>query len=759
MVFQVSPGVNVSEIDLTTVVPAVSTTEGAIGGVFRWGPVGKISLIDSEDNLVSQYGTPTNYNAETFFSAANFLAYGNALYVSRAANIVASRVAGANTGAWVGNAVTVDTINISAGDIITGPGIPAGSTVATAVPAGATTAITVAVPAGQSITPTGGTFVFYNPTGAFSALANSSVVSGSMAQYNVGNNDDYDNLKTSFGPSVKYIAKYPGELGNSLKISVADSAIAYQSTIDLEINLVSTNVSNIAFVVGSNKATISLIAAGGTPVNTDLQGVLDKLSVGDYIQAGNAAVGYQPMKIVAIGSPTLISGQSYSAEITFATPYGLSTNVSSKTFVRNWEYYNVVDKAPGVSYFNSKFGNGVADELHVVVVDEGGKFTGVPGSILEVYDGVSRIVDAKTEDGAGNYYGSVINNGSKYIWFGSDRSGATSGSGSNLLASTTIKPMNISFKYGADGAGESSVPFAVVAKAYDLFSSGESVDISLVIGGKSIGGSLGEQSGNYIIDNIAEKRRDCVAFLSPPANTSVVGMGATIGNQISAIKNWASTIRSSSYVVIDSGYKYQYDKYNDVYRYVPTNGDIAGLCARTDYDRDPWFSPAGFNRGQIKNIIKLAYNPSKAERDVLYKDGINPVTTFPGQGSILYGDKTHLAKPSAFDRINVRRLFIILEKAISTAAKYSLFEFNDEFTRAQFVSLVSPFLRDIQGRRGIYDFRVVCDESNNTGQVIDSNQFVGDIYVKPARSINFIQLNFVAIRTGVEFSEVVGNFG
>jgi phage tail sheath protein FI len=207
---------------------------------------------------------------------------------------------------------------------------------------------------------------------------------------------------------------------------------------------------------------------------------------------------------------------------------------------------------------------------------------------------------------------------------------------------------------------------------------------------------------------------------------------------------------------MDSGWKYQYDKFNDVYRYVPLNGDTGGTMVRTDQQRDPWYSPAGFNRGNIKNVIKLAFNPNKAERDVLYKAGVNPVVSFPGQGTVLFGDKTLLAKPSAFDRINVRRLFIVLEKSISTASKFTLFEFNDEFTRANFVNLVEPFLRDVQGRRGITDFRVVCDESNNTPEVIDRNEFIGDIFIKPARSINFIQLNFVAVRTGVDFSEVVG---
>ena len=230
------------------------------------------------------------------------------------------------------------------------------------------------------------------------------------------------------------------------------------------------------------------------------------------------------------------------------------------------------------------------------------------------------------------------------------------------------------------------------------------------------------------------------------------------GNQATASVAWRNILHDSSYAVIDSGYKYQYDRYNDVYRYIPTNGDIAGLCVATDLSNDPWWSPAGFNRGQIKNVVKLALNPDQSRRDEFYKQGINPVITLPGQGTILYGDKTLQGKPSAFDRINVRRLFIVLEKTISKAAKYSLFEFNDEFTRSQFVALVEPFLRDVKGRRGIYDFKVVCDTTNNTPEVIDRNEFIGDIYIKPARSINFIQLNFVAVRTGVAFEEIVGKF-
>ena len=258
----------------------------------------------------------------------------------------------------------------------------------------------------------------------------------------------------------------------------------------------------------------------------------------------------------------------------------------------------------------------------------------------------------------------------------------------------------------------------------------------------------------HIVDNIAESRKDCVVFISPGKDDVV----NNAGNEVTDITSFRNDFNSSSYAVLDSGWKYQFDKYNNVYRWVPLNGDIAGLCVRTDNERDPWFSPAGFNRGRIKNTIKLSWNPTKAERDDLYKIGINPVIQFPGEGVVLYGDKTMLSKPSAFDRINVRRLFIILEKAIARAAKYSMFEFNDEFTRGQFVALVEPFLRDIQGRRGIYDYRVICNETNNTPEVIDRNEFRGDIYIKPARSINFIQLNFVAVRTGVAFEEIVGGY-
>lgn len=709
MPFQVSPGVNVTEIDLTTVVPAVSTTEGALAGVFRWGPVGERVLVDSESNLAARFGKPTNHNAETFFTAANFLAYGNKLYITRVANTTAT-----NTSVVTRNAIanTNTVSNWSDGD-------------------------------GTSNT--------------------------DNAVYVVKSEDHYESRTwPATDTDVRFIAKWPGKLGNSLKISICDSANAYSEAMDVANNgtagVINTTASAVAFVVGANTANVVVKHGGGTLANAfahagTLQG---KLQVGDIIQAGNVEVGYQYIRVTSTGTVVnayangTAGGTDQSQfQIGFEDVYALAQNVTSNTLTRKWEYWNAVDAAPGQSVFQGSFGNTSAqDELHIVVADQDGEFTGVPGTVLEVFRGVSRATDAKTEDGSTNYYKTVINQTSNYVWWANDLSGAASGAAINLVTSSNQTPKTLSFIGGRDGDDENNVAISVVLGGYDLYASAEDVDVSLLLTGVSRGGTNGEQIANYVIDNIAEKRKDCVVFVSPQ-KADVVNNANDEADDIVTFRN---SLRSTSYAVLDSGYKYQYDKYNDIYRWVPLNGDTAGLCVRTDEQRDAWWSPAGFNRGQIKNIVKLAFNPRQAQRDILYKAGVNPVVTFPGQGTILYGDKTLLAKPSAFDRINVRRLFIVLEKAIATAAKFTLFEFNDDFTRAQFRNLVEPFLRDVQGRRGIYDFKVVCDTTNNTGEVIDRNEFIGDIYIKPARSINFIQLNFIAVRTGVEFSEVVGQF-
>ena len=308
----------------------------------------------------------------------------------------------------------------------------------------------------------------------------------------------------------------------------------------------------------------------------------------------------------------------------------------------------------------------------------------------------------------------------------------------------------------ASGTDDYAATNAEIATAYEKFNDSENVDLSLLLCGPSQtnADATGDTKATAVMD-IASARKDCVAFVSP-ARADVVGVSNAI-TQTQNVVSFADGLPSTTYAVIDSGYKYMYDRYNDVYRFVPLNGDIAGLCARTDSIADAWFSPGGFNRGQVRGAVKLAFNPNQTQRDELYKSRVNSVVSFPGQGTVLFGDKTAQSKPSAFDRINVRRLFIVLEKAVSTAAKFQLFEFNDEFTRAQFRNLVEPFLRDVQGRRGLTDFSVICDDSNNTADVIDRNEFRADIFIKPARSINFIQLNFVATRSGVAFSEVAGS--
>ena len=371
----------------------------------------------------------------------------------------------------------------------------------------------------------------------------------------------------------------------------------------------------------------------------------------------------------------------------------------------------------------------------------------VDGQAVERYEDVSLVQGSTGAQGGNNYIVDVLQNQSVWI----EATGVT-----NIATDVS----GTAFTSGTDGSDEGSIATGELQQGYDLFENAEEVDISLILQGKARGvaGTAYTTLGNYVTD-IATSRKDCVAFVSP-ARELVVGITNTqtiLDNLTGAAATSVATSGTrSTYAVVDTGYKYRYDKHNDAYIYTPLNADVAGLCVRTDNDRDPWFSPAGLSRGIIKNIVKLAYNPTKAHRDVLYKKNLNPVITQSGQGTLLFGDKTFASASSAFDRINVRRLFIVLEKTIAGAAKQMLFEFNDEFTRAQFRNLIEPFLRDVQGRRGIYDFKVVADESNNTAEVIDSNRFVGDIFIKPARSINFIQLNFVAVRTGVEFAELVG---
>ena len=634
MAFQVSPGVLVREKDLTNVVPAVATSIGAFAGDFTQGPLDEITTVSSENQLVEIFGKPNSTTFESFFSAASFLQYGNALRVVRASG-----------------------------------------------------------------------------TGILNATANGS---GLL----INNTQVYQDTYSGGAGSVGlWAARTAGAHGNNLKISICPSSTAYEETSK-------TTVNNTNLAVGDTSVTLT--SASG-------------FSVGDIVNFGESG-GYE-YRITDISSATITIVRHPSGV------GGLHTAVANGSSVRRrWQYYDLVSAAPGTSPYASDR-SGSNDELHVVVVDEDGGITGKAGDVLEVYDSLSKASDAKTPQGDTNYYPDVIYNKGAYVyWMDHHSSGTNWGStaqSTTFTAVTTVK--NDSLRGGADG---SAATVGQLKTAYEKFEDAETVDVNLIIAGTC--------SATHI-DNlitIAENRKDAVVFASPERSDVVnVTSGVT---QTTNVTGFFNSIRSSSFVVFDSGYKYTYDKYNDVFRFVPLNGDIAGLCARTDLVADSHFSPAGFNRGVVRGAVKLAFNPNKTQRDDLYRARINPVVTFPGQGTILFGDKTGLSAPSAFDRINVRRLFITLEKAISTASKFQLFEFNDEFTRAQFRNIVEPFLRDVQGRRGITDFLVVCDETNNTGDVIDRNEFRADIFVKPARSINFITLTFVATRTGVSFEEVIG---
>jgi hypothetical protein len=638
MPFYLSAGVYVKEFDTTNIIPAVSTTEGGLAGSFQWGPVDQLVSIDSEQELVDTFWKPNNTVANDWFSAANFLAYANNLWIVRVVNDN-----NANT--------ALRATNASAG------------------------------------------------TAGF-LVRNDEEYS---ASYDTGS------LQSSFNTGP-WIAKFAGAMGNSLKVAVCPSAAAYQSTL-----------------TGTVSVTANTLTVTGTGTNFTTQVV-----VGDLL-----VINGETHSVAAIGNTTSLTLDS--RHIAGGT---------GQTAVRRWEFYTVVDNAPGTSDYVANLG-GSDDEMHVVVVDEDGLWTNQRGEVLEVYQKISKAVDAKYDNGATSYYKEVINQQSDYIrWAGHPSSLTNTGNQASTTAFVApVLPINSSLDHGSDGT---TIGNSEKIRGYSMFASPEDVEVSILIGSDAT-----QTLATYIINNICEVRLDCVAFLSPPRSYAVNNKG----DEAADIVTYRNTLPVTSYAALDNNWKWQYDRYNDLYRYVPMNGDIAGLHVKTDTDRDPWWAAAGFNRGQIKNVIKLAWNPRQADRDTLYKNNINPVATFPGDGTVLFGQKTLLSKPSAFDRINVRRLFIVLEKAIAKASRYQLFEFNDEFTRAQFRNMVEPFLRDIQGRRGIYDFKVVCDETNNTPEVIDRNEMVGDIYIKPARVAEFIRLNFIATRTGVAFEEIVGKFG
>jgi phage tail sheath protein FI len=562
MAFQVSPGVDIKEIDASNVVPAVSTSIGGFAGAFNWGPVSEVCTVGSENELVGKFGSPDDNTAKYFLVAASFLKYGNALKVVR------------------------------------------------------------------------------------SSTGNKNATSDGSTGQLIKNETDYDNNYSTGSLSVgNWTAKYPGVLGNSLKVSVVTQGI---------------------------------------------------------------------------------------------------------TSFAGWTYAASFDSAPTTSDYAAGLGKTSAnDELHIAVVDEDGAISGTPGTVLETFGFLSQASDAKDTSGTSLFYKDVINSKSEWIWW-TDHDTSLSDAGETVAANTSFTTNSAAIEASLGGGTDDNAPTtAEVTAAYDLLADADTIDVNLLFATPDANGA--DVVAEKLI-TIAKTRKDCMAFVSPPLEDTVGS-----ANPGTDVKAFADGLTSTSYASCDSTALYVYDKHNDVYRFIGASGHMAGLCANTDSVADAWFSPAGVNRGQLLGVTKLAYNPTKADRDTLYKARVNPIVSMPGQGTILFGDKTLLKRPSAFDRINVRRLFIVLEKAISTAAKAQLFEFNDEFTRAQFRNLIEPFLRDVKGRRGLTDFLVVCDNTNNTSAVIDGNRFVADLFIKPSRSINFITLNFIATRSGIEFSEIAGS--
>ena len=730
MPFQLSPGVAVVEKDFSSIVPAVATSTGAFAGTFQWGPVLDPVTVNSENVLVQRFGKPKDENATSFFTAANFLSYTNNLLVVRADTVNHKNAVTTQTGGIT--SVTIGGTNSGYSSTSAAPTITVGAPDI----AGGTQAVLTAVLSGGAITAVavsgGGTGYSGTPSVVISSSGGGSGATFSV-QTSSGVITGVTVLTGGSGYKGTVTASFSG--GGGAGASAGAVTVATSSISSVTITTAGTGYTSAPTATLSGTATLTpTITVGGVKINN--------------------ANDYQATYVNGAG----VMGQ-WAAKFPGELGNGLKVSMADYETYTGWTYENEFDGKPDTSDYATGV-SGTNDELHVIVIDETGVWTGVPGTILEKFAYLSKASDAKKGDGTNNYYRDVINSRSAYIWWmdhptalASTHQGTAGGTAWGTTASSkNFKDLTAAITVQlSGGVDDLTATDGQLMTAWDIFADDGQYDISLLPVGKA-----STTVANYVISNIAETRLDCVAFVSPQDTTSgdvIIGSGSDATDAINAYRN---ELPSSSYAVMDSGYKYQYDRYNDVYRWIPLNGDTAGLCARTDYTNDPWFSPGGLNRGQIKNVVKLSHNPTKTDRDTLYKNGVNPVVTFPGQGTVQFGDKTLLAKPSAFDRINVRRLFIVLEKAIATASKFQLFEFNDSFTRAQFKNLVEPFLRDVQGRRGITEFVVKCDATNNTGEVIDRNEFVADIFIKPNRSINFITLNFIAARSSIAFSEIGG---
>ena len=720
-----SPGILVREVDLTNGrIDPTTDKIGAIVAPFPKGPVNLPTLVSTEQQLVDIFGEPAaiDKHYEHWLTASSYLAYGGSLQVVRAS-----------------------------GDNLT------------------------------------------------NALA------GSASSITINSTEDYVTKtydENTIG-NVTVVARNPGSWGNGIQVAIIDS-LADQTINGLDPTGVSVGMGltqslDGKVLIGSGttsslngyylKGIITEVGAGTSTVKVKVNSYIDpngdEVDV-DYSAGGTFQfeTGAGTVGIHSVGETSAFDSRVYSNSVDWfdtQTVQISSTGISTVTY--KW---NALAGRPGTSAF-AESRKSKNDEVHVIVFDGNGAITGTVGTVLEKHLSLSKAKDAVFSAGSPSYWRKYLYNNSELIFGGGAPAGITttgyssgftlqgddawdqdaegiifSAAGNQTL--TLTNGFNYDYSSGIGTAGALDSTKADINGGYDILGNTEEFDVDFLIQGSASYGKEEAQALASKLISVAELRKDSIAFISPYRGAFLSESADNTTNTINSadaitdnVVSFFAPLPSSSYAVFDSGYKYMYDRFANTFRYVPLNGDIAGICARNDINNFPWFSPAGTARGSVLNAIKLAYNPTKSQRDVLYSNRINPVIFSPGDGIILFGDKTGLARASAFDRINVRRLFLFLEDAISAAAKDQLFEFNDEITRTNFVNIVEPFLRDVQAKRGITDYVVVCDQTNNTAAVIDANEFVADIFIKPARSINFIGLTFVATRTGVSFEEVIGN--
>ena len=722
-----SPGVLIREVDLTVGrIDPVSPSVGALAAPFAQGPVGEPTLIENENDLLNTFGKPYNVDNhyEHWMVASSYLAYGGSLQVVRSDdNSMANGMIGAATSTKIRSVQHYNELGYASNTL-------ADVTFAAKNPGSWGNSLRVAIIDGLA-------------DQVLTGITTTSVDGG-------GSGGD---IVVGTGVTQAISATLPG----SGTTSVLDGYLK-----------------GVVTEVGSSQISVKVlshVSAAGTETNVDYQ------HLGVYRFADTGSVGLTT-ESGAIGG---IGVTAYTGETDWFDSQQITLGSGTKV---NW---NGLAERPQTTEFGSERGTRF-DEVHIVVYDDDGTITGNSGTVLEKHLGLSKAKDATFSSGSPSYWRKFLAESSEYIFGGSQPVGVTTvayqagtfervtdynwdqdaqgisfaaiGNSNNKMS----KGVNYGGKENLTTAGSLGSSLSGTIAGIDVFVNEEDTDVDfLLMGSAAYSKEEAQALANKLIA-VAEARQDAVAFISPYRGAAITDTSTQTAETIRNIDDitnnvlsFYSPITSSTYGVFDSGYKYMYDRFNETFRYVPLNGDIAGCCARTDANDFPWFSPAGSDRGAILNSVKLAYNPGKAQRDKLYGQRINPVITSRGQGTILFGDKTSFGKSSAFDRINVRRLFIYLENAISAAARDQLFEFNDEITRTNFVNIVEPFLRDVQSKRGIFDFVVICDQTNNTPAVIDNNEFVADIYIKPAKSINFIGLTFIATRTGVSFEEVIGN--